>query len=78
MMRATLLLLTVIAVAGCLGPKPTPSRLAIAQLEYKDKTETEYLANDHGFLIQWLDDQRYSSTIDQRIASRRQVILIPS
>lgn len=32
-------------------------KLAIAQLEYKDRTEVVYLANNYGFLIHWLDNQ---------------------
>lgn len=35
----------------------TTERLAIARLEYKDKAKIEYLANDYGFLIQWLDNR---------------------
>jgi hypothetical protein len=53
----TILLLTVLAVAGCQKPQLTPKKLSIARLEYKDKTTVVYLANDYGFLIQWLDNQ---------------------
>ena len=57
MKRRLLILSTCLIIIGCSKSDHTPSHLAIAKLEYKDKTEIIYLANDYGFLIQWLDNQ---------------------
>jgi hypothetical protein len=57
MKRRLLILFTCLIIIGCIKSDHTLSRLAIAKLEYKDKTEIVYLANDYGFLIQWLDNQ---------------------
>jgi hypothetical protein len=56
-MRKLIILFTSLILIGCSKSDQIPSCLAIAKLEYKDKTEIKYLANDYGFLIQWLDNQ---------------------
>ena len=57
MKRKYLILFTYLIIIGCSKFDHAPSGLAIAKLEYNDNTETVYLANDYGFLIQWLDNQ---------------------